>query len=297
MIKVLKNPSSKAVLLGSKHVLFVEGKDDEAFDPVVLSEFLPAEINVKALGPASSIRNVAYAFQHYHPNYYFLIDRDFHFLDADVENHWKKFPSKETYNLLIWKRKEIENYFLDPQYLAKSEYCKVSSEVLEKKILQLAEKRLNIDAANHVIVSVREKIKESSINKLPHKSCFLDKESTRHGLLEELGKYIPLNNKLIKDDLSADKITERFYETLKSMQEGSKLKFNQGDWLQKIEGSKILTSIVDSSDFKVPSLEKGLLHGKEKTKEVIRKLLKNNILLQPEDFNALQNLINNKIKK
>ena len=296
MIKVLKNPYPRDVLQNSKHVLFVEGKNDESFDPVVLSEFLPAEINVKALEAASSIRNVAYALHHYHPSYYFLIDRDFHFSDLDVENHWKKFPSKETYNLLIWKRKEIENYFLDPQYLANSEYCKVPSEVLEKKILQLAEKRLNIDAANHVIISVREKIKKSGINKLPHKDCFLDRESTRQGLLEELGKYIPLNDKLIKDDLSVDKITERFYETLKSMKDGPKLRFSKGDWLQKIEGSKILTNIVNSSYFKVLSLEKKFLQGKEKRKEVIRKLLKNNTLLQPEDFNALQNLINNKIK-
>ena len=137
-ISITKNPRSKDVLENSKHVLFVEGKDDQAFDPVVLSELFSEEINVKALGSSPSIRSVAPALHTYHPTYYFLIDRDFHFTDEEIDEHWEKFPNKETYNLLIWKRKEIENYFLEPQYLAASKYCLVSPEILEKKILQLA---------------------------------------------------------------------------------------------------------------------------------------------------------------
>ena len=297
---VIQNTRSTDVLQDSKHVLFVEGKDDQAFDPVILSELFSKEINVKALGSSPSIRSVAPALHASHPNYYFLIDRDFHFTDEEISERWENFPSEKTYNLLIWKRKEIESYFLNPEYLADSEYCKVSSGILEKKILQMAEQRLSLDAANYVIISVREEIKSSHIKKLckgGKGDGFPDEASALQKLLTELKKY-PIRYKEIADNyLSTQKIEKKFYETLKLMTGGSKkLKFGNGNWLQMIEGKEILIKIINSSDFKVQYKNKKQAQGKEKTLEVIKKLLRNNSLFQPEDFNALQTLIDRKIR-
>jgi hypothetical protein len=59
---------------------------------------------------------VAHALYQYHHDYYFLIDRDHH-NDEEIEQYWEKFPDESTDNPLIWRRREIENYFLIPEYL------------------------------------------------------------------------------------------------------------------------------------------------------------------------------------
>ena len=298
MTNIIKNPRPTDVLQNSKHVLFVEGKDNQAFDPVVLSELFSEEINIEALGSSPSIRSVAPALYAYHPTYYFLIDRDFHFTDEDINKHWEKFPSRETDNLLIWRRKEIENYFLDPQYLAASEYCKVSPETLKEKILHLAEQRVNLDAANYILINVREKIKKTSIKKISKKgNNFPDKESALQQLIAELGKQPSAYNEIIENHLSVKNIKEKFYETLESLKGKTKtLKFESGNWLQMMEGKEILNQVIDSSYFKVYYKNKKLAHGKEKIMKIIKKLLRSNSPFQPEDFNILQDLINKKIR-
>ena len=298
MINIIKNPSPTDVLQNSKHVLFVEGKDDQAFDPVVLSELFSEEINVKALGSSPSIRSVAPALHASHPTYYFLIDRDFHFTDEEIDKHWNKFPNKETYNLLIWKKKEIENYFLNPEYLAVSEYCKVSPEILKEKILRLAEQRLNLDAANYVLINMREKIKKTFIKKISKKGDrFPDKTSALKQLITELEKHPPVYKEITDNHLSIQKIEKKFYETLESLKGGYKtLKFGSGNWLQIIESKEILFKIMNSSYFGVRYKNKSIAQGKYKVLEIIKKLLRSNSPFQPEDFNILQNLINTKIR-
>ena len=64
------------VLSGGQHVLYVEGKDNNALDIKVLSELLDPPLQIKALGPSFSVKSVAQALYPYHPTYYFLIDRD-----------------------------------------------------------------------------------------------------------------------------------------------------------------------------------------------------------------------------
>ena len=124
-IEVRRGIRSEEVRHHGQHVLFVEG-DKGSVDPEVLNKLFSNKISIEPLGPSSSVKSVAKALQTYHPTYYFLIDRD-HYDDSFVEKCWDDFPDPKTNNLLIWRRREIENYFLDPDYLSRSDFCESQS--------------------------------------------------------------------------------------------------------------------------------------------------------------------------
>ncbi|MDA3787023.1 MAG: hypothetical protein PF503_00775 [Desulfobacula sp.] len=139
MVSLKRGIRAEEVRLQGQHVLFVEGKDRSSVDPKVLGELFGTDtIKIEPLGPSYSIKSVAQALYSYHPTYYFLIDRDHH--DDDfVAQCWNHFPDPDKYNLLVWKRREIENYFLDPNYLFQSKYREVSQEEIEKRFEQALE--------------------------------------------------------------------------------------------------------------------------------------------------------------
>ena len=113
------------VLQGSKHTLFVEGKNDQAFDPIVMKKLLNnnglEKMTVKGMGNSDNVRSTAQALIYHHPSYYFLIDRDDND-DLTVETSWDSFPNVNQHNLLIWKKRELENYFIEPNYLFNSKF-------------------------------------------------------------------------------------------------------------------------------------------------------------------------------
>lgn len=134
MINVTTGIRAEEVRLQGQHVLFVEGRDKDSVDPKVLNTLFSGGLRIEPLGPSFSVRSVAEALHPHHPTYYFLIDRDHHEHDF-VEGCWKNFPDPDTNNLLVWRRREIENYFLEPRYLVQSKYCRVSEERLGERIL------------------------------------------------------------------------------------------------------------------------------------------------------------------
>ncbi len=177
MLTVSRGSRPEAVLQGAEHVLFVEGKGVNALDPKVLEAlFGPrSSLRIEPLGASFSVKSVAEALHPHHPKYYFLIDRDHH--DNDFINRcWNNFPNPDTYNLLIWRRREIENYFLESDYLIQSQYCRVEKDDLEQQILQFANKRLFLDAANHVIISIREELKRNWIETFSNPDEFSSKK-------------------------------------------------------------------------------------------------------------------------
>ncbi len=115
---IRSNIQSEELAFNAGHILYVEGKPD-SIDVRVLSAILP--VSVRPMGASFYIKSTAESLYKTHPKYYFLIDRD-HYDDEMVEKYWAGFPSADTPNLLIWRKKEIENYFLDPTYLEQSSY-------------------------------------------------------------------------------------------------------------------------------------------------------------------------------
>ncbi len=273
----------------AQHVLFVEGNDENALDPTVLKELLP--IRIEPLGASFSIKSVAEALYPYHDTYYFLIDRDHH--DNDFINRcWDNFPDSDTHNLLIWKRRELENYFLEPDYLVQSQFCQVEKDELEQQILQFANKRLFLDAANHVIVSIREELKENWIEKFSNPDEFSSKEVALEKL-KRTNKF-EQHRTNVSNKVSTEEVERRFYECLELMTDGQdQLDFGRGDWLDMVQGKSVLTQVINSGSFQVRTLDGTALQGSEKLKETVKDLLRKDE--QPADFVELKRLITKRI--
>ena len=195
MIQVRTGIRAEEVRAGGEHVLFVEGSEDGSLDQAALRALLRGTLRIETMGPAYSVRSAAQALARHHPRYYFLIDRD-HYDDAFVERSWQNFPDPETDNLLVWRRREIENYFLDPAFLAESAYCQAEESELTTTLVAAAQERLFLDVANSVVSSIREEQKWTWIEHFTNPADFASKEAALDRLVAEeafakRGHYCP----------------------------------------------------------------------------------------------------------
>jgi len=276
----------------AKHWLFVEGKDNNAFDPVVLRALLitndlPA-VNVAALGSCDDIRQAAKAMVHQHPSYYFLIDRDGR-SDEFVSKSWGAFPDPTTYNLLVWRRRELENYFLDPIYLKESQYLVKSEDELTAKIQKMAQQRLFLDAANLVLLELREGLMR------PPEAAFRQPEQfqDRAAALTQLQGCKGLADKKSKAAqlVEASHLETRLDAWLSKMTGGgATLEYASGEWLALMSGKELFHSVMNEA-FKVNGSDGALLTGIKKNAAVVRKLLEMPLTKQPQDFQQLVTLI------
>lgn len=294
MISVRTGIRAEEVKLNGQHVLFVEGRDRNSVDPKVLGELFEGNLRIEPLGASFSVRSVAEALFSYHPTYYFLIDRDHH--DSSfIDRCWNNFPDPATHNLLVWRRREIENYFLEPDYLFQSKFCRVSKEELERKVLQCANERLFLDAANHVVTSIREELKRTWIEKFSNPADF----STKETALEKLKNANEFDQHRCNVDqkVSVDEVERRFHECLDIMTGAQdQINFGVGDWLHMIQGKKTLSQIINSGCFQVQTSDGKPLMGREKINEVVKDLLQKDSSVQPDDFLTLKQLIDTRIK-
>ena len=272
----------------ASHVLFVEGRDRTSVDPKILRSLLPDEIRIEPLGPSFSVRSVAEALHQHHPTYYFLVDRDHH--DDDfVDRCWNEFPNPDTHNLLVWRRREIENYFLDPEYLSCSQYCRATEEVLSMQIVRCARKRVYLDVANQVIISFREELKRTWIKLFSDLSEFPTRDRAL-AKLREASEFDRHRDKVSKC-LSLEQIEKRFTTWLEVMTGGQdKIAFGKGKWLELIRGNKVLNEVVHSRNFRVHGLT-----GREKLNAIVKDLLQEGSDNMPDDFIALRDLIGSRI--
>ena len=296
MIPVTVEGEPENVLEDAKHTLFVEGENDESFDVKVLEELFDFQITVKPLGPSYSLKSVATALHPHHPDYYFLIDRDPHHSDEEVAKCWSNFPDPFSHNLLIWRRREIENYFLDPSYLMHSSFCRTDEAGLAKKLLQLANQRLYLDAANHVIVAIREAQKHDWIKLFTE-----PKDFTSAGFaLEKLKNRSEFSQRLanVETSVSIGELERLLNGFLQQMTGGQdKLTLSHGKWIDMIQGKAVLAQMVNSSAFAVKTNAGESLRGPQKTREIVRDLLRQGAQIeQPKDFLELKTLVLKRIQ-
>ena len=290
MIQVTKGIRPEEVKQSGRHVLFVEGSGSDSFDPQIIGELFGGMIRIEPLGASYSVKSVAEALHAFHPTYYFLIDRDHHHNDDMINDYWENFPDPETHNLLIWKYREIENYFLDPDYLVYSDFLVVGRGALEDRIKVFCQQRLYLDIANYVIVSIREELKRNWIHKFTDPADF----STRDQALVKLHNTDAFDT--FRDDVATaidrDGIERRFDEILNMMTNASEqLEFGNGKWLEMTEGKKVFSQVVNSNCFRVVDLEGNILQGKEKINQVAKNLLRKENAKQPDDFQRLKTLV------
>ena len=294
MIEATTGIRPEEIRQSGQHVLFVEGRGSESFDIMVLGELFEDKISIEPLGPSYSVKSVAEALHPFHQSYYFIIDRDHHHDDSYISNCWDNFPNPDTHNLLIWKQREIENYFLEPEYLVHSNFLGVSKKALEDKIRQFCQDRLYLDAANYVVVSIREELKKNWIHVFKNPADF----NTRDNALAKLkstGEYKAFR-KDVSEKIDPDKIEQRFNEFLQKMTDGTDpLEYGNGRWLEMIQGKKVFSQVVNSNCFRVENAVGNLLHGQEKINQVVKNLLRKEVTIQPDDFRKLKVLIKDRI--
>ena len=291
MVKVKTGIRPEEVRTGAEHVLFVEGSEGGSLDQAVLRALLGDTIRVEVMGPSSSVQSAAQSLARHHPRYYFLIDRD-HYEDKFVEQRWQHFLGGDKGNLLVWRRREIENYFLDPHFLVKSSFCCTSEGELTTTLEALAQRRVFLDVANSVISSVREKQKKTWINHFTNPADFTSKEEAIQQLISQ-EKFAKRSGQ-VSAMLLKDALTERFETSLASMTGGGEtLTYGTGQWIEKIRGKKVLPQLLNSGGFED---RKGrTLTGNEMEKEIVKELAVKDVDSRPSDLVELQRLIRERV--
>jgi hypothetical protein len=167
---------------------------------------------------------------------------------------------------------------------------KVSKKILANKIKQLCQERLYLDAANHVIVSIREELKRNWIQKFTNPSDFESREQAV-GNLRAANEFETFKNS-VAASVDPDDVERRFDHILDKMTQGIEpLEFGTGKWLEMIQGKKVLPRVVHSECFKVVDLEGNLLQGQDKVNQVVKNLLMKDISKQPHDFRELKRIV------
>ncbi|MDP8238211.1 MAG: hypothetical protein P9X24_03895 [Candidatus Hatepunaea meridiana] len=291
MIKPEISVSSEVVRQDVLHTLFVEGKEN-SIDPIALSDLLPNEIRVKPFGPSFYITAAAEALVKEHPNYYFLIDRDHH--DDDfIQNCWDHFPDPDKANLLVWFRRELENYFIIPEYLLKSQYLVKSEDELRTLILNLCSERLFFDAANLVIIQIREELKENWIRLFTDVSEFNTEQNAINKLKDrqEFDQYKRKFSQLVGNK----RLENRFSSVLDRITGGKEqIEYGCGKWLEMIKGKAVLPTVINLC-FRVRDARGNSLQGRMRINEVVKDLVRKPFEKQPDDFKRLYNVINDRI--
>lgn len=289
MVNIRRDVPSEDVQQSARHVLFVEGSGPDALDPTVLATLLDNRIRVEPLGPCYSIKSVAEALHEHHPSYYFLIDRD-HRSQAAVDRSWEAFPDPDTSNLLIWPRKELENYFVDPQYLSRSEFLHVGECALRDTIRDRFQQRLYMCVANMVIIEIRERLKAKWIDVFTNPGDL----GSRDEAVRRLQRRREWTNYQRKTRRNLErKYLEGLYDRFLHRMTGGRvpLEYGEGHWEQLMPAKAVFAEVMNSNCFSVEDREGGQVVGPEKAKEVAKQLVSLELDDQPPDFSRLHQLV------
>lgn len=223
-----------------------------------------------------------------------IIDRD-DWTDEVVEASWKSFPDPTCDNLLIWRRKELESYFLEPEWVCESRYVQssVTPERLQEWLASEADKRLLFEAVNRVLIKTRNAIKRGG-PPLPSFNGFdgLDEEQVlqkvlRSPLLEHLGTVVEV-------EVSEARIRAAFAEEVRLLSGGSRpLTWGTGRWRDLASGKPLFRAMVNRWFF-VPDLQMGggaRLTGRDAEYAVALELLSLRQGAMPADFSELRSVL------
>jgi len=293
MLTIETGAAAQAVLQGAQHVLFVEGTKD-GLDVTVLGELVSPKLRVQPLGSSFSVRSAATALHVFHPEYWFVIDRD-DWDEGVVEASWAHFPDPAYDNLLIWRRKEVESYFLEPDWLARSAYWKptASASELREWIAAQASASVWFAAANRVLVSRRNLVKRSPGPLLS--------EGQAHGRnaseVEELLVAAPLLQGLrdtVSSGVTEVEVRSAYHKECALLTGGVfPLQFGSGTWRELMPAKAMFRGIVNQW-MRVPDQSRpgnARLTGRAAERAVAVDLLKNHHEYAPADLLKLRALL------
>ena len=295
-MKFQRGVDATQVLQGAKHKLFVEGKDNQEIDPVVIQELLNnnelTSIEVQTMGGCDNVRSAAQALILHHSSYYFLIDRD----DQDqitVDDSWRKFPDPNSYNMLIWHKRELENYFIDPDYIGKSSFLKPNVDV-KQRILKECNRRLFLEAANLTLYALSRTLRKPLAIK--HFADPAQFQNRNDGLLqlEQLSKLAEKKTEVV-DILEKDAVERIYFDFVEELSGGVlPLQYDSGTWLERMSGKEVFLVIANEC-FQVRDAANHLLTGKKQNKQIAKQLAKLPLAQQPADFQELVVLLKKRV--
>lgn len=193
----------------------------------------------------------------------------------------------------MWRKRELENYFLDPEYLSMSKYVGVSESQLRKKILESCNRRLFLDVANMVIVHIREEQKSNWVETFSRISDFKNSDEAIQQLLS-LPEFAE-RKRTVSKTVGKNFVKRTFVNLLDEVSGGAlPLEFGRGNWLSSLRGKKLLPSIINQC-FVVRDLKGTALQGREKLKFVAEQLVSGPLSGQPDDFAQLYELVHARI--
>lgn len=286
------------VLQNARHTLFVEGKDNQEIDAVVIQELLNANgltaIEVQTMGSCDNVRSAAQALIAAHPSYYFLIDRDDQD-QASVDSSWIKFPDPTAYNKLIWRKRELENYFIAPAYLSQSQFLKPDADV-KQRILTECNRRLFLDSANLTLYALsRELRKPLAIRHFANPDLFKN-ECDGLSQLGQLSQFAAKTTELAAN-LTESRINGIYSDFVQALSGGVfPLQYGTGTWLERMSGKEVFRVIANEC-FQVKDAAGIVLTGKAQNKQIAKQLAKLPLAQQPTDFQELVALLNRRLNR
>jgi hypothetical protein len=285
------------VAQGARHKLFVEGQGDDALDAAVLRELLAANglasIDVRTMGACDNVRSAAQALVQEHPSYYFLIDRDDQD-DATVDTSWRNFPDPDTHNVLVWRKRELESYLIDPAYVQRSGYLRVDVKALQEEVVRVAQQRLYLDAANLVLLALNRELRR------PIRASFssLEEMKTRADGAQRLVNLAAIVDRGsdIAGVLSAEAVARRYDGFVNELSGGKEpIEYGTGAWLERLSGKEIFRGIAGKC-FRVTDRHGGVVQGSAQWREIAKDLSRRELADQPEDFRELVGLLRGRVQ-
>lgn len=298
-MKVIKGVDASEALQRARHKVFVEGSNDEAIDPIVITALFRRNelsvVDVCPMGCCENVRNAAYAMIRHHPSYYFVIDRDDQ-SEQQVDESWDSFPNSEKANLVIWRKRELENYFIDPNYISKSRWLRRGKDRcdIENIVQRVANSRVFLDAANLTLLSLHRFMREPICEHFKNISNFSSKDDGEM-MLREL-RELNLKIQDISNKLSSSFVVEKYEEFVDMLTDGCyPLEFGRGKWLELMSGKEIFKCI-SGECFSVLDRNGHPIQGSKRNIEVAKELLQLSLDEQPSDFKMLVEKIRKVIK-
>lgn len=290
MVDALRNPGRSVEGV----TLFVEGRKSSP-EMVALKAVVPDEVSVEPMGSSRDVRSGAEGLSEVHPNYYFLIDRD-HLPEKQVEKAWREVTDPAASNLLIWRRREIENYFIDPDFAEHSDYLNVETENLRRELLKRCRQRLYLDVANSVVIELREQLKTTWIRPAGNPADYEDREGALESLMSrsEFREY----PEAVSETLSREEIESLFNQFEQAfVGDAGSIDFESGEWLKRIAGKQILKELLNNTGaFRVTNRDDEVVQGDSATREFMANLAAKREVW-PADFTRLHDLLAEEVEE
>lgn len=163
-------------------------------------------------------------------------------------------------------------------------------------LLKIASQRLFLDAANHVVVTIRENQKSTWIDLFR----MAENLSSSEVALEKLKSHPKFSKRAtdVADSVCANEVEGLYWKFLNEMTGGSiDLCLGRGKWLDMIQGKAVLAQLINSPAFEVKPNTGKALQGREKLNRIVKDLLQQgSTIQQPQDFQDLKSLVLRRIQ-